>query len=80
MLAGIYMTPIEKLEYKLLWHEREMKTVANVTRQDVREFLEEAAKAGVRPRVTIYPLEQANKALIELKQRAPPGSLVLRVS
>ena len=80
VLAGIYMTPIEKLEYKLLWHEREMKTVANVTRQDVREFLEEAAKAGVRPRVTIYPLEQANKALIELKQRAPPGSLVLRVS
>lgn len=77
ILAGIYMTPIEKLEYELLWHEREVKSVANVTRRDVREFLEEAARAGVRPAVKVYRLEKANEALFELKHKPPAGSIVL---
>lgn len=80
VLAGVYMTPIERLEYSLLWHEREVKTLANVTRRDVREFLREAAEAGVKPRVITYPLEKANEALGELKHRPPPGSIVLRSS
>jgi len=79
VLAGIYMTPIERLEYELLWYEREVKTVANVTRQDVREFLREAAESGVKPKVIVHPMERANEALLELKRRAPPGSLVLRI-
>ena len=77
VLAGIYMTPIERLEYELLWHEREMKSVANVTRRDVREFLEEAARAGVKPSVKVYKLEDANEALLELKHKPPAGSIVL---
>jgi len=77
VLAGIYMTPIERLEYELLWYEREVKSVANVTRRDVREFLEEAVGAGVRPSVRIFRLEEANEALFELKRRPPAGSLVL---
>lgn len=77
VLAGIYMTPIEKLEYELLWLEREVKSVANVTRRDVREFLEEAAKAGLKPSVKVYRLEEANEALLELKRKPPAGSLVL---
>ncbi|MEM3943721.1 MAG: zinc-dependent alcohol dehydrogenase family protein [Thermofilaceae archaeon] len=77
VLAGIYMTPIERLEYELLWLEREVKSVANVTRRDVREFLEEAARAGVRPAVKVYRLEDANEALLELKHRPPAGSIVL---
>jgi len=77
VLAGIYMTPIERLEYELLWHEREVKSVANVTRCDVREFLEEAARAGIKPTVKVYKLEDANEALLELKHKPPAGSVVL---
>ena len=79
VLAGIYMTPIEKLEYKLLWLEREIKSVANVTRRDVREFLEKAAAAGVKPTIKIYPLKDANKALEDLKYSRFKGSAVLRI-
>ncbi len=80
VLAEIYMTPIEKLEYNLLWLEREIKSVANVTRRDVREFLIEAAKAGVKPHITIYSLKDANKALYELKYGEVKGSGVLKIS
>ncbi len=80
VLAGIYMTPIERLEYSLLWLEREIKSVANVTRRDVKEFLEKAAKAGVRPDIVVYSLEDANKALEDLKHSRFKGSAVLRIA
>ncbi|MCS7365877.1 MAG: alcohol dehydrogenase, partial [archaeon GB-1867-035] len=77
---GIYMSPIEKLDYDLLWLEREIKSVANVTRRDVREFLDEAAKIRIKTTVTTYPLKDANKALYDLKHGKLKGSAVLKVS
>ncbi len=62
-----------------LWMEREIKTVANVTRRDVREFLDLAAQAGLRPEVRQYPLEEANDALLALKRSGQPGAKVLRI-
>ncbi len=63
-----------------LWMEREVKSVANVTRKDVGDFLALAAKAGIRPEVETYPLEGANEALRELKARKIRGAKVLRIS
>jgi alcohol dehydrogenase, propanol-preferring len=62
-----------------LWLEKDIKSVANVTRRDVREFLELAADIPMRPEVQEYPLEQANQALLELKQREIRGAKVLLI-
>jgi propanol-preferring alcohol dehydrogenase len=62
-----------------LWLEKEIKSVANVTRRDVEAFLDLAARIPIRPEVQIYPLEQANQALLELKQRKIRGAKVLLV-
>jgi propanol-preferring alcohol dehydrogenase len=61
-----------------LWMEKEIKSVANVTRRDVSEFLALAARIPIRPEIQEYPLEQANQALHELKQRLIRGAKVLR--
>jgi alcohol dehydrogenase, propanol-preferring len=63
-----------------LWMERELKSVANVTRQDVREFLELAAEANIKPEYQEYALEDANQALVEMKQGKIHGAKVLRVA
>ncbi|MYJ96739.1 MAG: alcohol dehydrogenase catalytic domain-containing protein [Proteobacteria bacterium] len=62
-----------------LWMEREIKSVANITQHDIRAFLPLAAAAGIRPEVEVYPLEEANRALVELKRRSVKGAKVLRV-
>lgn len=62
-----------------LWMEKEIKSVANVARRDVREFLQLAAEAGIRPEVQEYPLKDANRALVELRQGQIRGAKVLRV-
>jgi propanol-preferring alcohol dehydrogenase len=62
-----------------LWMEKEIKSVANVARRDVREFLALAAEAGLRPEVEEYGLEEANRALVELKERKIRGAKVLRI-
>jgi len=62
-----------------LWLEKEIKSVANVTRRDVFEFLELAARIPIRPEVRLYPLEEANRALLELKQRRIRGAKVLQI-
>jgi propanol-preferring alcohol dehydrogenase len=62
-----------------LWMEKEIKTVANVTRSDVREFLELAAAIPLEPRVTPYPLADANRALVELREGNIRGAKVLTV-
>ncbi len=70
-----------QLDYPVhLWMEKEIKSVANVTRRDVREFLTLAAETGLRPEVQEYEFEDANRALIELKSRGTRGAKVLRVS
>lgn len=63
-----------------LWMEKEIKSVANVTRDDVREFLQIAAEAGIKPEFQEYALEDANQALIEMKQGKIRGAKVLRIS
>jgi propanol-preferring alcohol dehydrogenase len=62
-----------------LWLEKEIKSVANVTRRDVMDFLELAAKIPIKPRVTEYSLGEANKALYELKQGRNVGAKVLKI-
>jgi propanol-preferring alcohol dehydrogenase len=62
-----------------LWLEKEVKSVANVTRADVRSFLELAAGASLRPEFAEYPLSEANAALVALKARSARGAKVLRV-
>ena len=62
-----------------LWMEKEIKSVANVTRADVREFLSIAAEAGIRPEFQEYELKDANRALIEMKQGKIRGAKVLRI-
>lgn len=66
--------------HEQLWLEREIKSVANVTHFDLAEFLPLAAAAGLRPEVTIYPLEDANRALVELKRGSVRGAKVLRIN
>jgi len=67
-----------QLDYpRHLWLEKEIKSVANVTRSDVSGFLEIAAAAGIRPEVEVYPLKEANRALVELKERKVRGAKVL---
>jgi propanol-preferring alcohol dehydrogenase len=69
-----------KLDYpSQLWMEKEIKSVANVTRADVREFLQLAAEAKIKPEFQEYNLEDANEALLEMKQGRIRGSKVLRV-
>lgn len=63
-----------------LWLEKEIKTVANITRQDVTEFLALASRIPIKPEVQEYPFLQANQALLELKNRQIRGAKVLRVS
>jgi propanol-preferring alcohol dehydrogenase len=68
------------LDYtKHLWMEKEIKSVANVTRRDVIEFLELAARIPIKPEVQEYPIEDANRALLELKERRIRGAKVIRV-
>jgi propanol-preferring alcohol dehydrogenase len=69
-----------KLDYPAhLWMEKEIKSVANVARRDVSEFLELSAQMGLRPEVQEYALEDANKALVDLKQGRIRGAKVLKL-
>jgi propanol-preferring alcohol dehydrogenase len=71
---------LARLDYPLhLWLEKEIKSVANVARNDVREFLELAALIPLKPEVEEFGLEEANKALVELKQRKIRGAKVLKI-
>lgn len=63
-----------------LWLEKEVKSVANVTRYDVREFLRLAAEISLKPEIREYPLGEANRALVELKSKDVRGAKVLRVT
>jgi len=75
--AGIHMSDIPSFPYAWLWQERRLVSVANLTRQDGREYLPLAAQAGVRAEVTAYPLAQANAALDDLRRGAFTGAAVL---
>ncbi|HKS28684.1 MAG TPA: zinc-dependent alcohol dehydrogenase family protein [Pyrinomonadaceae bacterium] len=80
VLGGIHMSPIPSVDYKLIYNERLIRSVANNTRDDGREFLHEAASIPVRTHVQTFPLEQANDALMALKRDAIRGAGVLVVN
>ena len=65
---------------KHLWYEKEIKSVANITKNDVNEFLELAGKIPIKPEYQEYKLEDANKALLELKTRQIRGAKVLKIN
>lgn len=75
--GGIHMSNIPSFPYALLWEERHVMSVANLTRNDAHEFLAVAPKAGVQCDVTRYRLEQANAALADLREGRLQGAAVL---
>jgi propanol-preferring alcohol dehydrogenase len=79
VLGGIHMSPIPQLEYPLIYGERIIRSVANNTRTDGREFLKEAAEIPVKTSVQEFTLDDANDALIALKHDGVKGAAVLKV-
>jgi len=75
--GGIHMSDIPSIPYDILWGERSIISVANLTRQDGLEFLRLAPQARVRTEVEIFPLEQANEALAALREGRIRGAAVL---
>jgi propanol-preferring alcohol dehydrogenase len=75
--AGIHMSDIPSFPYDILWGEREVVSVANLTRQDGLDFLRVAQAAGVRCETTLFPLQEANAALDALRRGALRGAAVL---
>lgn len=75
--GGIHMSDIPSFPYALLWEERHVMSVANLTRADAREFLAVAPQAGVKCEVKRYPLEHANEALSDLRDGRLQGAAVL---
>jgi len=79
-LAGIHMSTIPAMDYALLWRERSLRSVANLTRRDAEEFMALAAEAGVRAEFDTYPLAAANAALAAIAADSVRGSAVLEVA
>jgi len=77
--AGIYMSDIPQFPYSILWGERSIKSVANLTRRDGEEFLKIAPEVPVKTDVNPYPLEKANEALDDLRHGRFKGAAVLVV-
>lgn len=75
--GGIHMSPIPSFPYAWLWGERRIVSVANLTREDGREFLDFVARAPLHTQVTRYPLAQANQALADLRDGKLQGAAVL---
>jgi propanol-preferring alcohol dehydrogenase len=75
--GGIHMSDIPQFPYELLWQERELVSVANLTRADGHEFLAVARRADVRTTTTVYPLAEANAALADLRAGRFQGAAVL---
>lgn len=75
--AGIHMSEIPAFPYDILWGERVLRSVANLTRADGEQFLRIVADSPVRTHVQVYPLEQANEALLALRQGRIEGAAVL---
>jgi alcohol dehydrogenase, propanol-preferring len=75
--GGIHMSDIPRFPYRILWEERVLRSVANLTRRDAEEFLALAPDAGVRTETITYPLTRANDALRDLRNGALQGAAVL---
>jgi alcohol dehydrogenase, propanol-preferring len=77
--GGIHMSDIPSFPYELLWGERTLRSVANLTRRDGTDFLELAPRIPVRTHVTTYPLEDTGKALDDLRSGALTGAAVVQI-
>jgi len=75
--GGIHMSDIPQFPYRILWEERQIASVANLTREAAREFLGIAPRAGLRSEITRYPLANANEALSDLREGRLQGAAVL---
>ena len=77
-INAIHLDRIPEFDYdRLLWGERQLRSVANMTRADARDFLQTAAEINLRPKVTTFPLNQANEALAALKRDSIDGAAVI---
>jgi propanol-preferring alcohol dehydrogenase len=77
-INAIHLDRIPEFDYDtLLWGERQLRSVANMTRADARDFLTLAAQIGMKPKVTVFSLDQANEALIAVKNDAVDGAAVI---
>lgn len=77
-INAIHLDRMPQFDYdRLLWGERQIRSVANMTRDDARDFLQIAAQIGLRPKVTVFPLDKANEALAALKKDAIDGAAVI---
>jgi propanol-preferring alcohol dehydrogenase len=76
--AGIHMSDIPSFPYEILWQERQLLSVANLTRNDGLEFFKTAAQAGIKTHTTAFPLRQANEVLASLRSGKITGAAVLR--
>lgn len=77
-INAIHLDQMPAFDYdKLLWGERQIRSVANMTRQDARDFLKIAHDLNIRPQVTVFPLEDANQALLAVKEESGDGSAVI---
>jgi propanol-preferring alcohol dehydrogenase len=77
--GGIHMSDIPSFPYHLLWEERQIRSVANLTRQDGEDFLAIAPRVPVKTEVTTYPLQEANQALDDLRSGQVQGAAVLLI-
>jgi alcohol dehydrogenase, propanol-preferring len=75
--AGIHMSDIPSFPYDILWQERELKSVANLTRRDGEEFFKIVPKAAIKTQTVPYPLIRANEALADLRSGRLQGAAVL---
>jgi alcohol dehydrogenase, propanol-preferring len=77
-INAIHLDQMPAFDYdKLLWGERQIRSVANMTREDARDYLDRAAKIGIKPQVQIFSLDQANEALQAVKNETANGSSVI---
>jgi propanol-preferring alcohol dehydrogenase len=76
--AGIHMSDIPSFPYDILWGERQIVSVANLTRQDGIDFLKAAARMNIQTRTTVFPFKEANEALTRLRDGRLVGAAVLR--
>ncbi len=77
-INAIHLDRMPQFDYDtLLWGERQIRSVANMTRVDARDFLSLAARIGLRPKVTVFSLDEANEALMAVKRDAVDGAAVI---
>jgi propanol-preferring alcohol dehydrogenase len=77
-INAIHLDRMPEFDYdRLLWGERQIRSVANMTRDDARDFLKIAADIRLRPKVTVFSLEQANEALSAIRNDAVDGAAVI---